>query len=337
MKEAPVTLNPKSILIIKPSSLGDIVHTIPVVALVRDAYPDAEITWVINSEFVSLLRGNSDVNHVYIFPRGEFRGLGAPMSLMPWLKQTLTLRPDLALDFQGLLRSALIAKISRATQLYGMSDAREGSRWLYDRVAKVDRRAHAVERYIKLAELAGAAVGESLRCPIPTGDPLPRFDPYPPFILLHPFARGAGKSLSTAVIEEFCHAFAPTRVVVVGQSRRGIDGAPENCIDLTNQTSLLQLIWLIRAAHFIVSVDSGPMHIAAALTDRLLSIHTWTDPRRVGPYNPNAWVWKNGQLCRVNKLATTKIRARGRRFRCKDVPALAEMIRPLVPLDSMFA
>jgi ADP-heptose:LPS heptosyltransferase len=330
----------KSILIIKPSSLGDIVHTIPVVALVRDAYPDTEITWVINSEFVSLLRGNPDVNHVYIFPRGEFRGLAAPKSLIPWLKRTRNLRPDLALDFQGLLRSALIAKIARAKQIYGMSDAREGSRLFYDRIAKVDCRAHAIERYIKLAELAGATVGPAaagLRCPIPTGDPLPRFDQYPPFILLHPFARGSGKSLSTAVIEEFCRAFTPRRVVVVGQSRQKIDTALENCVDLTNQTSLLQLIWLIRAAHFIVSVDSGPMHIAAALTDHLLSIHTWTDPRRVGPYNPNAWVWKNGLLCRVNKLAATKIRKRGRRFRPRDVPALAELIRPLVPLDSMFA
>ena len=309
-------------------------------ALVRDAHPDAEITWVINSEFVSLLRGNSDVNHVYIFPRGEFRGLGAPKSLLPWLRQTRRLRPDLALDFQGLLRSALIAKISCANQIYGMSDAREGSRWFYHRVAKVDRRAHAIERYLKLAELAGGAVGPAaagLRCPIPTGDPLPRFDQYPPFILLHPFARGAGKSLSTTVIKEFCHAFAPTRVVVVGQSRRGIDNPPENCLDLTNQTSLLQLIWLIRAAHFIVSVDSGPMHIAASLTDRLLSIHTWTDPRRVGPYNPNAWIWKNGLLCRVNKLATTKMRKRGRPFKRKDIPALTELIRPLVPLDSMVA
>jgi ADP-heptose:LPS heptosyltransferase len=325
----------KSILVIKPSSLGDIVHTIPAVALVRDAHPDAEISWVINSEFVSLLRGNSDVNHVYIFPRGEFRGLGAPKSLIPWLRQTRRLQPDLALDFQGLLRSALIAKIARAKRIYGMSDAREGSRWFYHRVAKVDRRAHAIERYLKLAELAGAAVDASLRSPIPTGDPLPRFDPYPPFILLHPFARGKGKSLSRGVIEEFCHIFAPTRVVVAGQSRRGIDDAPENCIDLTNQTSLLQLIWLIRAAHFIVSVDSGPMHIAAALTDRLLSIHTWTDPRRVGPYNPNAWVWKNGQLCRVNRLGTTKMRKRGRPFKRKDVPFLTELIRPLVPLDSM--
>jgi hypothetical protein len=243
--------------------------------------------------------------------------------LFPWLKKTRKLQPSLALDFQGLLRSALIAKISRAETIYGMSDAREGSRWFYDRVAKVDRRAHAIERYIKLAQCAGATVGASLRCPIPSGDPLPRFDEYPPFILLHPFARGSGKSLSNVVIEELCRAFAPTRVVAVGQSRRKID-APPNCVDLINRTSLLQLIWLIRVAHFVISVDSGPMHVAAALTDRVVSIHTWTDPRRVGPYNPNAWVWKTGQLCRVNRLGIAKIRRGGRRFRCNDVGVLVD-------------
>jgi heptosyltransferase-1 len=323
-------------LIIKPSSLGDIVHTLPAVALIHDAYPGAKITWVINPEFAPLLRGNPAVDHIHFFPRGEFRGLGAPRSLMPWLTKTRKLRPDLALDFQGLLRSALIGKISGAKEIYGMSDAREGARWFYDRVAEVNRHEHAVERYLKLAERAGGTIGEPLHSPLPTGDPLPRFDEHPPFILLHPFARGRRKSLSNAVIKEFCRAFAPTRVLVAGQSHRQL-GAPENCIDLTNQTSLLQLVWLIRVARFVVSVDSGPMHIAAALSARLLSIHTWTDPRRVGPYNPDAWIWKHGQLLRVSELKTAKIRRHGRRFKTKDVPVVAELIRPLVPVDPMLA
>ena len=224
-----------SILIIKPSSLGDIVHTLPAVAAIRDAHPKAKITWIMNPEFTPLLRGNSDVNHIHVFPRREFTGLGAPVSMMPWLKETRKLRPDLALDFQGLLRSAFIARVSGAKEVYGMSDGREGSRFFYKRTAKVNRREHAVERYLKLAELAGAQIGDALRCPLPTGDPLPRFDEFPPFILLHPFARGSGKSLTNRVIEEICVAFAPTRVVVVGKTNRDIDIA-ENCIELTNQT-----------------------------------------------------------------------------------------------------
>jgi ADP-heptose:LPS heptosyltransferase len=325
-----------SILIIKPSSLGDVVHTLPAVATVREAYPRAEITWVINPEFAPLLRGNADVNHIHVFPRSDFAGVGVPRSFGPWWKTTRSLRPDLALDFQGLLRSALIAKISGAKQIYGLSDGREGSRLFYHQVAKVNQREHAVERYLKLAELVGGKVGEALRCPLPSGDPLPRFDEYPPFILLHPFARGGGKSLSKAVIEEICRAFVPTRVVVVGNSSQRLQ-ALDNCVELTNQTTLLQLIRLIHAARFVISVDSGPMHIAAAVNDNLLSIHTWTDPRRVGPYNPDAWVWKHGQIIRMSEVTTTNLKKRGRRFKVKDVPAIVELVRPLVPIDPMLA
>jgi ADP-heptose:LPS heptosyltransferase len=315
----------KSILIIKPSSLGDIVHTLPAVAALREANPRAEITWVINPEWAPLLRGNPDVDHVHIFPRREFRGLGAPGSLLPWLQKTRSLQPDAAVDFQGLLRSALIGRISRARDFFGASDAREGARWFYDHIARVERRSHAVERYLKLAESAGATVRQPLRFPLPSGDPLPRFDDHPAFVLLHPYARGAGKSLSRSVVQEFCQAFAPTRVVVIGKAPLRSD-APGNCVDLSNQTTLLQLVWLLRAARFTVSVDSGPMHIAAALSSRLLSIHTWTDPRRVGPYNPEAWIWRNGELLLMRDFPATGKLKKGRMFRASDVAQVAQLV-----------
>jgi ADP-heptose:LPS heptosyltransferase len=329
-------LNRKSILIIKPGSLGDIVHTLPAVSLLREAHPHAEITWVINAELAPLLRGNPDVNHVHFLPRGELTALGAPTSLLPWLKKSGQIHPDLALDFQGSLRSVLIAKISGAKEIYGMSNSLAAKIWLYDRVAEVNRRSHPVERYLRLAECAGATVKESLRCSVPSGDPLPRFDAHPPFVLLHPFARGQDRSLSNRAIEEFCQSLAPTRVVVVGQTRNRIN-TPENCVDLTRQTSLLQLIWLIRGARFVVSLESGPMHLAAAVTPNVLSIHIWTDPLLMGPYNPDAWVWKHGQLYRVGELETAKMRKHGRSFRRKDVGSIVELIRPRVPIDPMVA
>lgn len=321
----------KSILIIKPSSLGDIVHTLPAVAAIRDAHRDAEITWVIKPEWAPLLRGNHDVDHVHIFPRGDFTGIGAPRSLLPWMRKTRTLRPDIAVDFQGLLRSAFIAKISGAREIYGLSDGREGSRLFYHHVAKVNRHEHAVERYLKLAEATGANVGGALRCPVPTGDPLPRFDEHPPFILLHPFARGRSKSLSNEVIEAFCYGFAPARVVVVGRSKRKFN-PPDNCVELTNQTTLLELVRLIRAAHFVISVDSGPMHIAAAVTDRLISIHTWTNPLRVGPYNGDALVWKSGHLLRMSEFAAAGKLKGHRHFGRNDVLRVVKHVQDLHPL-----
>jgi ADP-heptose:LPS heptosyltransferase len=302
------------------------VHTLPAVAAIRESHPKAEITWVINPEWTTLLRGNPDVDHVHIFPRGELTGINAPRSLLPWLKKTRALRPDVALDFQGLLRSALIGRVSGAREFWGMSDGREGSRFLYHRVAKVNRRAHAVERYLKLAEAFGATIKEPIRFPLPTGDELPRFDPYPPFIVLHPFARGARKSLSNDVIDSFCHALAPVRVVLVGKTARRLN-PPENCVNLANQTTLLQLIWLIRSAKFTISVDSGPMHIAAAISSRLVSIHTWSDPRRVGPYEPDAWIWRRGDLMRMSDFEQVGKLKAGRPFKAPEIPKIVELVR----------
>lgn len=312
-------------MIIKPSSLGDVVHTLPAVAAVRDANPKARITWLINGEWATLLRGNRDIDHVHIFPRSDFRGLGTTSRLLPWIAGTRRLRPDAALDFQGLLRSALIARVSGAREIFGMSDAREGSRFFYDRVTKVNRRAHAVDRYLQLAENFGAPVILPLRFPLPSGDPLPRFDDDPPYVLLHPFARGNAKSLTSPAIETFCKAIAPMRVVIAGKSQRHLR-LPDNAVNLTNRTTLLQLIWLIRAARFTISVDSGPMHIAAAISSRLVSIHTWSDPRRVGPYNPDALVWKGGELMRVRELADAKDLQRGRAFNPPDVAPVLDAI-----------
>ena len=316
---------PLKILIIKPSSLGDIVHTLPAIAAIRDADADADITWVINPEWAPLLRGNRDIDHVHIFPRGEFRGFGAPARLLPWMRETRRLQPDVALDFQGLIRSALIARMSGAKKILGTSDAREGSRLFYTEIARVDRHEHAVDRYLKLAKVFGAPFRGHLRFPIPTGDRLPRFDAFPGFVVLHPFARGRNKSIGPNVILEFCRALAPARVVVVGKSK-GKFSTPENCVDLTNQTSLLQLIWLLRAAAFVISVDSGPMHVAAAVTTNLVSIHTWTDPHRVGPYNEAATIWKNGKLIRVADLESdTDLRKKGRKFLPGDVAPVADL------------
>jgi heptosyltransferase-1 len=314
----------EKILIIKPSSLGDVVHTLPAVAAIRDARPGAEITWLINPEWAPLLRGNRGIDHVHIFPRTQFRGFTGAARLLPWIRRTRRLQPDVALDFQGLLRSALIAKASGAARILGMSDGREGSRLFYHEIARVDRKEHAVDRYLKLAEIFGADLTKPLRFPLPSGDPLPRFDPLPGFVVLHPHARGRRKSIGRSVITQFCRDLMPARVVIVGKSRRKFS-PPENCIDLTNQTTLLQLVWLIRNSAYVISVDSGPMHIAAALTPNLVSIHTWSDPRRVGPYNTAAWIWKNGKLLNVAELDAAMDLRKGRKFRRGDVKTVAEL------------
>jgi heptosyltransferase I len=247
-----------------------------------------------------LLEGNPHIDEIIEFPRSRFRGASGVFRVAGWAR-TLRERvqPDLILDFQGLLRSALICRLCKraGTRLLGLSDAREGSRWFYDEVAETSGHLHAVDRYLALTRTAaGDPETPELEWHLPAGEKPPNFDVSEPFVVVHPFSRGEGKSLGLEQVSDFARAMAPHRVVIVGNTPKRLAEISPNVIDLLNGTTLPELIWLLRAARFTVSVDSGPMHIAAALTHRLVSIHTWSDPAKVGPYRRNAWVWKDGKL-----------------------------------------
>jgi heptosyltransferase I len=300
--------NPRDILVIKPSSLGDVVHALPAVALVKQHWPDARLRWLINPEWAPLLEGNPNVHEIVLFPRAEFRGLAGMARIPAWAKKMhREQRADLALDFQGLLRSALIARLCCRGDIVGLSDAREGARFLYRRAADVGGIAHAVDRYLALVAFLGIEISQPLQWPLPAGKPPEGFSSEAPFILLHPFSRGAGKSLSVADTLDFCRAIAPWPVVLAGRTSETVPPLA-HVTDLLNRTTLSELIWLLRRAAFVVSVDSGPMHIAAALSPRLISLHTWSDPRKVGPYCPEAWVWKDGALFQVKDLGNRDAR-----------------------------
>lgn len=301
MNPASSAQPPASIFVIKPSSLGDVVHALPAVALLKRHWPRARLRWLVNPEWAPLLEGNPHVDEVVIFPRGEFRGLAGWAKIPSWAKAMAARKADLVLDFQGLLRSALISRLCRAGEVVGLSDAREGARFFYDRVTDVRGVQHAVDRYLRLVAEVGAPVTSPLEWPLPTGSAPAGFAITEPFVLLHPFSRGAGKSLTTAQVREFCVELAPRRIVIAGRAEERLGPMP-NVTDLLNRTSLAELAWLIRRSAFVVSVDSGPMHIAAALTPELLSIHTWSDPAKVGPHRADAWVWSQGSIFRVREL-----------------------------------
>lgn len=257
-----------------------------------------------------LLAGNPDVDEVIEFPRREFRGWGGGWKMAKWIGKTIRgRRPDLALDFQGLLRTALIGRASRARLFAGLSDAREGARWFYQRTLVSPRQpAHAVERYLALADamLPGdieTQAKKSVEFPLPAGEPVNGLlDADEPFVLLHPYARGDHKSLLVKHIGELIRKISRSRIVLVGRGEEPEILPGNGYLSLLNRTTLPQLIWLIRRASFVVSVDSGPAHLAAALGRPMVAIHAWSDPRKVGPYRADAWVWKNGILTQVRDL-----------------------------------
>ncbi len=313
---------PREILIIKPSSLGDVVHTLPAVALIKKHWPDSRLRWLVNPEWAPLLEGNPYVDEVLIFPRQEFRGLRGILRFPSWARNFgRGVQADLVLDFQCLFRSGFIARQCCAPggRIIGLSDAREGAGLFYHQKADVTGISHAVDRYLALVSALGISIPASLEWPLPSGQPPAGFQETPPYILLHPFSRGAGKSLSSADVATFCRALMPARVVLAGRSDETVP-ILDNVENLLNRTTLAELIWLIRHAAFVVSVDSGPMHIAAALTPRLLSIHTWSDPAKVGPYRPEAWVWKDGTLFQRGEATRSEHRA-------KDIGHVAQFVQ----------
>ena len=308
---------PSSILIVKPSSLGDIVHTLPAVACIKKQWPQARLSWIINSEWAPLLEGNPYVDEVIEFPRSRFRGISGWIRALSWLgKIKRRIHADLTLDFQGLFRSGLIARRCTTGSVWGLSDSREGARFFYNHTVQVpsrDEPMHAVNRTLALVKALGCEIASPLEWPLPTGNAPAGFALKEGFVVLHPFSRGEGKSLSIDQVQSFCRTLAPLQVVIAGRSDLQIESVP-HVHNLLNQTSLPELCWLLRHASFVVSVDSGPMHLAAALAPRLLAIHTWSDPRKVGPYRPDALVWKddklgrmdsfpNGEPCECDKLA----------------------------------
>ena len=290
---------PRSILIIKPSSLGDVVHTLPAVACVRKRWPAAKLRWLVNPEWAPILAGNPDIDEVIEFPRQRFRGLAGWMRLPRWIRELRErVQPDLTFDFQGLLRSAWIAR-GVGGESWGTSDSRECARFFHRHIVRIPPRSeplHAVKRYLALVAALGCDITEPLEWRIPAGSEpagCPR-----DFIVLHPFSRGEGKSLTAGEVAAFCREVAPAKVVIAGRAEVAISPM-ENTVNLLNRTTLPELCWLLRRATFTVSVDSGPMHIAAAVSANLLSIHTWSDPRKVGPFAPGAWIWKEEKIGRM--------------------------------------
>lgn len=284
---------PERLLLLKPGSMGDVIHALPVASAIRRAWPGVELTWVIDPRWAPLLEGNPAVSHVRLFPREEFRGPSGWARAVRWYSALGALRPDCVLDLQGLLRSALMAKVCRAKVVVGLSDAREGARLFYGHTVPTLPDEHAVSRYRRCLPLLGIPDGGEFYLPPGKLPAIPHG-----FIVLHPFARGAGKSMDGEAIRAFVSEFqarSARQIVIVGVGELPAE-LPAGVIDLAGKTSLAELIGVLRAARFVASMDSGPMHLAAAIGVPLLGVHTWSNPRLVGPFNEKAWIWQGGEI-----------------------------------------
>jgi ADP-heptose:LPS heptosyltransferase len=282
------------LLILKPSSLGDIVHALQVATSLKAQVPRLRISWVVREIFAPIVRACEAVDHVYVFERAA--GAKAFLRLTKELRKTTF---DFVFDMQGLLRTGLMTSRVLAKRKIGRSDAREFSGVFYDEKVPLPahgKRSHALEILLQFcpalgakAELAGAvkfraADTLNLRFADSRGGGKP--------IVMFVDSRraekcwGGFKELTELLLRED----RSRKVVWAGSSYVHDRGAfpPAQFANVTGNTSLVSLPALVKRADWVIANDSGPMHLAAALGVRVLAIFGPTDPRLFGPYPLNA-------------------------------------------------
>lgn len=278
------------ILIVKPSSLGDIIHALPTVRILRRAHTQAHIAWLANDNFAPLLAGCPIIDRVIPFAR---RRLGRVSSLPEAFHFARTLKAegfDWAVDLQCLLRSALISRASGAPRRTGLADGREGSTFFYNEIVKLPPSpTHAVDRYLMLPRQLGLEL-DRVEFPL-GGSPVAQRET---LILVNPGARWATKRWPAdrfaALLDALAARWPDHRLAILGSSderplAESIAARAKAKADiLAGRTTLPELTTLMRRARLLISNDTGPLHLAVAVGTPTVSMFGPTDPRLTGPY-----------------------------------------------------
>ncbi|MBI1825515.1 MAG: lipopolysaccharide heptosyltransferase II [Planctomycetes bacterium] len=297
----------RRILLIKPSSLGDVIHALPVLHALRLRYPNARIDWLINKSLAPLIEGHPKLSNVIGFDRGRFGALltkrGAMADFWRFIRKLRQAKYDLVIDLQGLFRTGFLAWASGADVRIGFREAREGSRFFYtDLIETPDADEHAVDRNFRAVEMLGCARNEvnfdlALR-PADHANALELLnssglDPSSQFAVVLPGARWETKRWAAerfgAVMNELDDAGAICVLLGSPDESDLCERVANSCrrppINLCSKTPLRTMAVIIERAEIVICHDSGPMHIAAALNRRLVCINGPTNPLRTGPYH----------------------------------------------------
>lgn len=284
-----------SILIVRLGAMGDIIHTLPAVLSLRLSFPNARISWVVEAKWMPLLAGSGLVDRIVCFHRHEPR-------TWPDTRRELRLESyDVAIDFQGLMKSAFIGWLARPATLYGYATTREKPAALFYSRRVVTGSVHVVDQALDLAREAGAtSVTQTFT--LPEGQAEGKL-PDTPFALAAPLAGWTSKQWPL----EYYERLARLLTIRLGLPLV-LNGAPGTVPPvkgtLAHESGIAGLIDATRRAAVVIGVDSGPLHLAAALGRPGVAIFGPTDPRRNGPYGGTVDVF------RTSRASTTYRRGR---------------------------
>lgn len=298
-------------LVIRLSSIGDIVHTLPAVAALAETFAGAGIDWAIEPRYAPLLEGNPFVRRVLSFDTlGWRRRLASAVTLEEAARSVLALRErpfDAAIDFQGLLKSALLARLSHARERVGFSEygLREPLAAVFytERVA-IREGMHVVEESLALVERLGAKrpSREHWQFPLPRRSEDDEFVARElarlgaeAFMIINPGGGWMAKRWAPENYAELIQRLErdlPWKILVTGSPEEDpmieeilARAVPSRAILF--RSTLTQFIALARRAKLFVGGDTGPLHLAAAVGTPIVAIYGPTDPARNGPFSPS--------------------------------------------------
>lgn len=313
------------ILIVKTSAIGDVIHTLPALNCLRDSYPQARIDWLVEEAAAAALVGHRAVNRVLISRRKQWIGLlrggrwrQSWRGLVDLIRQLRAVEYDLVIDFQGLLKSGVFVALAKGTRKagFGRGMAHSEASWLFlnERVPPVSMDQHALVRGLQL--LAGLHVPcQRIVYDFPVGEgdraeaaalldgramagkrPLVAINAITTWPTKHwvneRFAQVADRLLDMGADVIFTGGPADReRVSEICAAMAG-EG-----VNLAGRTSLKVLAALFERARLVVTIDSGPMHLAAAMGTPVLAIFGPTAPWRTGPFGAGHTVLRVEMEC----------------------------------------
>ncbi len=285
------------ILIIKPSSLGDIIHSLPFLKALRDTFQEARIEWVISRNLKDILEGHPLINRLIVFDKDSWKSLkNLPRTfkeVAELIKKLKAEHYDMVIDLQGLLRSGFMTFVVHSPLKIGFKHAREGSSLFYNKKVSTNGALHAVDKCLEVAKAVGAET-EEIAFPLYIHDDERKkikglIGNISEYAVLAPSTRWKTKRWPPASFGSLITKLPVPCVITGGHAEKQIanevmSSSGGKGIDLCGKTGLKGLTALISEAEVVVSNDSGPMHIAAALGVPVIALFGPTDPEKTGPY-----------------------------------------------------
>lgn len=293
----------KSILIIKPSSIGDVLHTFPAVALLKSVMPNARISWVVNDALADVVKLCPGVDRIVPFPRKNFWHYSQAKS---FIRELQSESYDLAIDYQGLLRSGIISKLSKSKRRYGFAHARECSPVFYtDKFKVTEMHSHAIDKNLGLTRYA-LGIDSSVPQPPPsmliddTDFSRANASGNGPFLAVCFSSRWESKNWSPDFIKDtLSHAVSlmpELKVFLIGSAadaelgdKIASDLHSDSIMNIAGKTNFQDLAAIIHKSSAMFTVDSGPMHLAAAMGTPCIAMFGSTDYVLTGPYGPKGF------------------------------------------------